>query len=156
LLVFTSLVYFASRAASGTSMIETEPRRSWVFLPSATGRGWLRAPTPLTLATNSFLPSAERRSAPGYQAVGISPATALRFGRPAPAPSDTFSASRTTATQLFIPLVTYRVAPSGASASAVAPLPNGSRASGRQGIVSTTSSRVVSMTLTVSLLALAT
>src|SRR5947208_11443953 len=115
-------------------MIETDPRRSWVFLPSATGRGWLRAPTPLTLATNSRLPSADSRTAPGYQAVGIRPATALRFGRPAAAPSDTSSPSRTTATQLFVPQATYRVAPSGASASAVAPLPNGSRASGRQGM----------------------
>src|SRR5262249_3029748 len=131
-------------------------RRSWVFLPSATGRGWLRAPTPLTLATNSRLPSAERRTAPGYQAVGISPVTALRSGRPAGPPSDAFAPSPTTATPFFVPLVTYRVGRSGARATGVVPLPNGSRASGRQGMVSTTSSRVVSMTLTVSLQALAT
>src|SRR5262245_53436177 len=99
-------------------MSETEPRKSCVFLPSATGRGWLSEPSPLTLATNRRFPSAERRTAPGYQAVGISPATALRFDRPAAKPSDTLAPSRTTATQLFVPLVTYRVTPSGESARA--------------------------------------
>ena len=40
-------------------------------------------PCPLTLATNSRLPSGDTRIAPGYQPVGISPSTRLAFGRSA-------------------------------------------------------------------------
>ncbi len=125
-----------------------------MFFPSATGRGWLSEPTPLTLATNSFLPSADRSKAPGYHAVGMRPSRAL-FSSLTSVSADR-RPSRTTATQLLVPLATYSVRPSGLTATALAPLPNGSRASGRQGIVSTTSSFLVSMTETVSLLALAT
>src|SRR5262245_27642849 len=118
LLALTSAVYLASCAASGTSMIDTEPSQSCVFLPSAAGRGSLRAPTPLTLATNSFLPSADTTTAPGYQAVGISPATVLCSGRSAAVSSDTFLPSRTTTRQLLVPLATQSVAPSGDRARA--------------------------------------
>ena len=62
----------------------------------------------------------------------------------------------TTATQLPVPLATNSVRPSGLSATAFDPVPNGSFASGLQSMVSTTSSVAVSMTLTVSLFALAT
>src|SRR5437870_10334866 len=107
------------------------------------------------LATYSVLPSAESTIAPGYQPVGMRPATMLVFGRSlGSSPSDDLSAKRTTAMQLLLPLATYSVSPPGLRASALQPLPNGSRCSGRQLIVSITSSFFVSMTDTVSLLAL--
>src|SRR5437016_4045779 len=126
-------------------------------MPFSSGRGRLSEPWPLMFATNSVLPSAERTIAPGYQPVGISPARRLVLGRSLPiSPSDDLSAKRTTATQLLLPLATYSVSPFGLRARALQPLPNGKRCSGRQLIVSTTSSFFVSMTDTVSLLALAT
>src|SRR5829696_5597069 len=108
------------------------------------------------LATNSVRPSDDSASAPGYHAVGIRPARRLVSGNFECSPSIAFVPSRTTATQLFVPLATYSVPPSGLSARALEPLPYGSRASGRQAIVSTTSSRPVSITETLSLVALAT
>src|SRR5579871_2105820 len=144
-------------------MTDTEPRWSCEFLPLAAGRGpWsptrcrLTEPCPLTLATNNLLPSGDTTKAPGYQPVGIRPARELAAGRPGAAASDAFAPSRTTATQLLVPLAAYSVAPSGLSARAFTPLPKGRRASGRQEIVSVTSWVVVSMADTVSLLALAT
>src|SRR5436189_64829 len=106
-------------------MIEIEPRWSCEFLPISAGRGRLSAPRPLTLATNSFLPSAETKTAPGYQPVGISPATRLKSGRSFAAQD--FEPSRMTARQLFVPLAAYSVIPPGLRARALVPLPNGNR-----------------------------
>src|SRR5208337_3852277 len=112
LLAFTSSVYFASCAASGTSMIDTEPRWSCELRPLASGRGvlsadfcQLREPWPLTLATKSFLPSGETRTAPGYQPVGISPSSLLSTGRSFRVEQD-LAPRRTTAMQLLVPLAT--------------------------------------------------
>src|SRR5207248_11686635 len=101
----------------------------------------------------------------GYQPVGNKPAIALGAGLPTPPsprpkvsfpPSHDLEPSRTTATQLLVPLATYKVQPSGLRATALQPLPKGNRASGRQGILSITVSVAVSITEMVSLLALAT
>src|SRR4051794_16632836 len=143
-------------------MIDTLPRWSCEFFPFSSARGPLspafrplREPSPLRLATNSVLPSSETSTAPGYQAVGISPASRLSRGD-GPSAADDPVPRRTTATQLLVPLATYSVPPPGLRARALQPLPKGSRPSGRQGMVSTTSSVSVRITDTVSLLALAT
>src|SRR5262249_46916273 len=108
------------------------------------------------LATYSFLPSGETWIAPGYQPVGIRPTTLLSLWSTFNAASVEAAPSSTTAIQLFVPLATYKVAPSGLRARALEPLPNGKRLWSRHKMVSTTSSEPVSMTEILSLLALAT
>src|ERR1700694_4933170 len=94
--------------------------------------------------------------APGYQPVGIKPSTSLVACIGARTVSAAAAPRRATATELLLPLATYRVAPSGLSATALVPLPKGKRKSGRQRIVSTPSSFLVSSTDTLSFVALAT
>src|SRR5437016_3761841 len=135
LFALTVLVYSANSFSSGTGMSDTEPRWSCEFLPFSAGRGWLREPWPLTLATHNVLPSGVSSTAPGYQPVGIRPRTALASGASLSSPTH-FLPRRTTATQLLVPLAAYSVLPSGLRARAFVPLPNGSRPSGRHEMVS--------------------
>src|SRR5437870_5227926 len=105
-------------------MMETEPRNSVDFFFLSWPGFCASEPWPLTLAINSFFPSGETTTAPGYQPVGIRPATALDCpiapgaglltlpsSRPkvSLSPSHDLAPSRTTATQLFVPLATYKV-----------------------------------------------
>src|SRR4051812_8907020 len=110
------------------SMRETVPwwSRELRLLVPARERGGESEPWPLTLATDSCEPAGGGRPAPGYQPVGIRPRS-----RAGPA---SFLPRSITATQLFVPLATWRRLPSLLTATAFEPLPKGRRASGRQRI----------------------
>src|ERR1700682_3589903 len=99
-------------------------------------------------ATKSCFPSGETWMPPGYQAVGIRPAILLDWFLTLVFRSEAFAPRRTTAIQLLVPLATYSVSPSGLNAKALDPLPNGNLPTGRQEMVSTTSSELVSITET--------
>src|SRR5437762_11901155 len=81
-----------------------------MYLPS----GFAPDPAPLPFATYSARPSGGTATAVGYQLTGPSPATRIRV-----------VSRRTTATALLPAIATYRVFPSGDSASALGSLPVG-------------------------------
>ena len=100
----------ASASCGGVGHVDDRDRAEMivrVLALSRSARGWLSEPWPLTLATNSFLPSARdagrrrdtSRSGSARRRVLV-PAGPIAVGTSAPGPR------RTTATQLLVPLAT--------------------------------------------------
>src|SRR4051794_28873861 len=102
-----------------------------------------RAPKPLVQATKRWVPSLSRAKPEGYQAVGMKPSTLPLF-------------KFTTATALLVASATKSVLPSFDSTRALGEEPKGRLGSRRRLKVRATVSEAVSISLTVSLLALAT
>src|SRR5438105_13791982 len=73
---FTASVHLASCLALGRSIMERVPKYALALCPPA-GSVSSSDPTPLVLATSSFLHSESSKSAPGYHPVVITPSRLL-------------------------------------------------------------------------------